>query len=114
MKTIFLTVGITLLVCYLLYELLMIAISANNGIIGNGNLVDYKKSLENLTINSSIRNVLQNLTGGEDKYIVVSDWPSLLISYSIFTEKGMFGIFRWSKAHKITRAKFDEMYNIKE
>ena len=113
MMTIFLTVVITILVCYFVYEFLVVAIVANNGIVSNDDMgiVDYKGLLRNLRVNPQIKNTLQDFGGDIDKYTIISNCPSLIFSYSIITENGVFGVLRLSKTHKITRAKFNEMYN---
>lgn len=110
MMTILLTVVITVLVCYFVYEFLIVSIVANNGIISKKDIIDYKGLLKNLKTNPTIKNVLQDFGGDIDKYTIISNCPSLIFSYFVVTEKGIFGILRWSKSHKITKRKFDEMY----
>lgn len=111
MMTIFLTVVLTIIACYLIYELLVVAIVANNGIIDKKELMNYKKLFRNLKVNPNMNNVLQDFGGDIDRYTLISNCPSLIFSYFIFTENGVFGILRWSKIHKITKVKFNEMYN---
>lgn len=111
MMTILLTVVITVLVCYFVYEFLIVSIVANNGIISKKDVIDYKGLLKNLKTNPTIKNVLQDFGGDIDKYTIISNCPSLIFSYFVVTEKGMFGVLRWSKSHKITKEKFNEMYN---
>ena len=111
MMTIFLTVVITILVCYFVYEFLVVAIVANNGIIDKKELMNYKKLFRNLKVNPNMNNVLQDFGGDIDRHTLISNCPSLIFSYFIFTENGVFGILRWSKIHKITKVKFNEMYN---
>lgn len=111
MMTIFLTVVITIIACYLIYELLVMAIVANNGIIDKKELMNYKKLFRNLKVNPNMNNVLQDFGGDIDRHTLISNCPSLIFSYFIFTENGVFGILRWSKIHKITKVKFNEMYN---